>query len=75
MKTGATVAAAAAVPRPLLVQLGRTWEPVPPIEDPRLKELAARGPAAARGAGATYADVRLTYTRSRDVFPERTEDN
>ncbi|MBX6331391.1 MAG: TldD/PmbA family protein, partial [Gemmatimonadaceae bacterium] len=49
--------------------------PVPPIEDPRLKELAARGLAAARGAGATYADVRLTYTRSRDFFPERTEDN
>ena len=61
LKAGATVAAAATAPRPLLVYLGRRPEPVPPIQDPRLKELALRALEAARGAGAAYADVRLTH--------------
>jgi TldD protein len=74
LKAGATVAAVAAVPRPLLVQLGRSWEPVPPVEDPRLKELAARGIDAARGAGATYADVRLTHTRQRRFVQDSIHD-
>lgn len=37
-------------------------------DDPRLRELAMRALDAAKGAGATYADVRLTITRSQ-VFP------
>jgi TldD protein len=74
LKTGAAAAAVAAVPRPLLVQLGRTWEPIPPIEDPRVKALAARALDAARAAGAAYADVRLTHTRERTFFPRLTHD-
>jgi TldD protein len=65
LKVGAGAAALAAVPRPLLAQLGRRPEPVPPIQDPRLKALAMRGVEAATAAGATYADVRLTHTRAR----------
>lgn len=65
----AMMAAVAAVPRPLLVQLDRGPEPVPPIQDPRLKALAARALDAARTAGADYADVRLTHTRTRNVVP------
>ncbi|HEX6534034.1 MAG TPA: TldD/PmbA family protein [Gemmatimonadaceae bacterium] len=73
MKVGATAAAVAVLPRPLapsrsnplLVQLGRHPEPVPPIDDPRLRDLVARGLESARGEGAAYADVRLTHTRRR----------
>ncbi len=67
-KTGTAAvdtAAASALPRPLLAQLGRTPEPVPPVEDPRLKALTARALETARAAGARYADVRLTHTRTR----------
>jgi TldD protein len=71
LKAGATataVAALAALPRPLLAQLrpGGRWEPAPPIDDPRLKELALRALEAARSGGASYADVRLTHDWSRD---------
>ncbi|HEU4643137.1 MAG TPA: metallopeptidase TldD-related protein [Gemmatimonadaceae bacterium] len=70
MKVGATAAAAVVLPRSLAlprpVTLGRRPEPMPPIDDPRLKELVARGLDAARGAGAAYADVRLTHARKRD---------
>lgn len=65
VKSGMSAAALLALPRPLLVRLGGAPEPVPPIDDPRLKTLALRALEAARGAGATYADVRLTHTRSR----------
>ena len=58
--------AAVMVPRPLLVRLGRSWEPAPPIQDTRLRDLTARALEAARAAGATYADVRLTHTRTRE---------
>ncbi|MBX6333108.1 MAG: hypothetical protein IRY91_14770, partial [Gemmatimonadaceae bacterium] len=74
LEAGALAAAAAAVPRPLLAQLGRHPEPPPPIEDPRLQALAARGLDAARTAGASYADVRLTHTRVRRFFPAFTHD-
>jgi TldD protein len=67
MKTGVVAAAVTAVPRSILVRLGRTPEPVPPIDDPRLKELVGRAVEAARAAGATYADVRLTHGRSRQI--------
>jgi TldD protein len=69
LKTGASAAAllaVAAVPRPLHAHLGgRRIEPVPPVDDPRLRELALRGVDAARAAGALYADVRLTHTWRR----------
>jgi TldD protein len=74
LKAGALAAAAAAVPRPLLAQLGRRPEPIPPIEDPRLQALAARALDSARAAGASYADVRLTHTRQRDFNPQATSD-
>jgi TldD protein len=42
----------------------------PRAGDPMLKELTARALDAARAAGATYADVRLTITRVEDIrFP------
>jgi TldD protein len=65
LKLGAAAAAVSAIPRPLLAQLGRTLEPLPPIQDPGLKDLTARALDAARGAGAVYADVRLTHERVR----------
>lgn len=65
LKAGVLVAAATTVPRPLLADIGAEPEPVPPIDDPRLKALVARALDAARTAGGTYADVRLTYTRER----------
>jgi TldD protein len=66
IKTGATAAAAIATPRPLLAHLGARPEPVPPIQDPRVKALALRAVDVARTAGAAYADVRLTYTWERN---------
>ena len=68
LRAGASAAALGtlgALPRPLLAQLGGAPEPVPPIQDPRIKVLALRGVEAARAAGAAYADVRLTHTRTR----------
>jgi TldD protein len=65
LKVGAGAAALAAIPRPLLAQLGPKPEPVPPIQDPRLKTLALRAVEAARAAGASYSDVRLSHTRTR----------
>jgi TldD protein len=69
LKTGSTALATAAslstISKPLLAQLGTTPEPVPPIEDPRLKQLTQRALDAAKSAGATYADVRLSHTRDR----------
>jgi TldD protein len=69
LKTSAGAAAllaVAAVPRPLQAHFGRRGaELVPPVDDPRLKELALRGVEAARAAGALYADVRLTHTWRR----------
>src|SRR5690349_15215388 len=48
---------------------GRFEEPsaVPSMQDPRLYELVQRALDAARAAGATYADVRLTHTQQRDI--------
>lgn len=68
LKAGATVLGAVALttlPSPLWADLGSGPEPLPPIDDPRLKELAFRAIEAARPAGAGYADVRLTHTRMR----------
>jgi TldD protein len=63
LKAGALVATATTIPRPLLAYIEAKPEPVPPIDDPRLKALVARALEAAHAAGATYADVRLTHTR------------
>jgi TldD protein len=67
MKAGVTVAAAVAVPRPLLIRFGAKAEPVPPIDDRRFEELVGRALDAARAAGAGYADVRLTHDRTRSI--------
>jgi TldD protein len=74
LKAGALAAAATALPRPLLAQLGRHPEPLPPIEDPRLQALASRALGAARAAGANYADARLTHTCTRSFSPASTSD-
>jgi TldD protein len=65
-KAGVAAATMAAVPHPLLVRLARRPEPVPPIDDPRLADLAARALDVARTEGAVYADVRLTHTKNRE---------
>jgi TldD protein len=75
LKVGAAAAVVSALPRPLLAQLGATLEPLPPIEDPRLKDLTARALDAARGAGATYADVRLTHERVRGFRSDAIDDS
>lgn len=68
LRTGAGAAAMAMLPRPLLVRLGGPVPlPIPPIEEPDVKELALAAVAAARKAGATYADVRLTHTYKRKI--------
>ena len=72
--TAGAVAATATLPRSLLVKLGRTLEPIPPIQDPRLKALADRALETAKSAGATYADVRLTHTRRRGVWEGNVSD-
>jgi TldD protein len=74
LKVGAAAAAVAALPRPLLAQLGRSLEPLPPIHDPGIKELALRALEAARSGGAGYADVRLTHERIR-VFGGQVQDS
>jgi len=65
VKAGVSVAAIAAIPRPILAQLGLQPESGLPIQDPRVKELSMRAIEAARSAGAGYADVRLSYTWTR----------
>jgi TldD protein len=67
LKTSAAATALATVPRPLLASLGGRPEPLPPIQDARIKELTLRGVDAARSQGADYADVRLTHTRWRFI--------
>jgi len=74
LKTGAAMAAIATVPRPLYAQFDGTPEPLPPIEDPRLATLAARALDSAKSAGASYADVRLSHTRTRHFYPNATYD-
>jgi TldD protein len=71
VKVGASAAALASVPRPLRAQFGGVAQEVPPIQDPRVKELASRALDAARSAGASYADVRLSYTWERTFIGHR----
>jgi len=67
LKAGVGAAALVAMPRPLVAYFGGRPEPVPPIRDVRIKELAFRAIEAAQDAGAAYADVRLTHKRRRVV--------
>lgn len=67
LKAGAGAAVLTGIPGPLLAQLGLQADPVQSIQDALVKELALRAVAAATDAGASYADVRLTHTRQRDV--------
>ena len=69
--TAATIAAITAMPRPLMAKLnGSAPEVLPPVEDPRLKALAARALDVARSAGAAYADIRLTHTWDWNIAPK-----
>jgi TldD protein len=74
LKAGASAATLAAIPRPLLARIRARPESLPPIQDPHLKDLALRAVEAARAAGATYADVRLTHTRERNLSPSSVSD-
>jgi len=74
LKAGAAMAAIATVPRQLYAQFDGAPEPLPPIEDPRIATLAARALDSAKSAGAAYADVRLSHTRTRHFFPGSTAD-
>lgn len=65
LKAGASAVALATIPRPLLAYFDTGSEPIPPIRDGRIRELAFRAIEAALGAGASYVDVRLTHTRTR----------
>lgn len=63
--TSISLATAFVAPKPLMASIGSKPEPVPPIDDPRLKELVQRALDAAKLAGSLYADARLTHTRTR----------
>lgn len=70
LKAGAGATMGATVlslfPQPLLAHVGGPRPvPVPPIQDPDVKDLAHRAIEASRAAGAAYADVRLTHTWKR----------
>lgn len=71
VKTSSTVAAAVglshlAPERALAATLGN-WDGVP-IQDPAFKALAMRALEAAKGAGASYADVRISRNRTQNIF-------
>lgn len=77
LKGAAAGVAGTALASPAMAMLGGRLEPVPPIQDARLRELIKMAVDAAISAGASYADARLTYVRrmayGRQV-PERTEE-
>lgn len=60
----------AVTPRPVFAYLNVRPEQVPPIEDPRIKQLVQVALDTARASGADYADIRLTH-QSRRLFVER----
>lgn len=65
IKSSAVVAAAAGMTsRPAMAMLGNGPVEVPPVQDPRLRELIERAIDGAMSAGATFADSRLTYVAS-----------
>lgn len=71
MKTGtlAAIAASGVLPRMLRAGvLGTDIDIAPRAGDPLLRELAMRALDAAKAGGATYADVRLTVTRTQAFY-------
>ena len=68
LKTGSIAAVAAGLPLPRLLAGQGRIDSAPRAADPLLRELAMRALDAARAAGATYADVRLTLTRTQRFF-------
>ncbi len=71
VKTSSTVAAAIGLShltadRAAAASLG-VWDGVP-IQDPAFKALAMRALEAAKGSGASYADVRISRNRTQNVF-------
>ena len=75
LEAGTTTALLASVPPWLVASLpGRTpgrGGVVPPVTDADIRELALRAVDAARGAGAEYADVRLTHMYRRSIDSKR----
>jgi TldD protein len=69
MYTSVAAAGALIVPRPLKAYIDVHPEPVPPIQDPRLRQLTQAALDAALSAGASYADVRLSHERTRAITP------
>lgn len=65
LKAGAAAASLAALPRPLLAAARPSRVLAPAITDPDVRALAMRALDAAKSAGATYADVRLTHEYHR----------
>ncbi|HEX6536976.1 MAG TPA: TldD/PmbA family protein [Gemmatimonadaceae bacterium] len=65
LKAGAVAASLAALPRPLIAATRSTPIQAPTITDPDVRELAMRALDAAKSAGATYGDVRLTHGFNR----------
>lgn len=58
--------AARSLPGAALDSYSQHSEPIPSIQDSRIKELSQRCLDAAMQSGAEYADVRLTHTKQRD---------
>src|SRR5687768_3053322 len=63
-RSAALAAAATGVPSRIVEAVSR----YPGASDPVVRELAARAMEAARKAGASYADVRFTVTRTDELF-------
>jgi len=68
VKIGAAAATLAALPRPLRADSGRAQSLSHGMADPERRSLAMRALDAATGAGAVYADVRLTHNWSRFLY-------
>jgi TldD protein len=64
---GTAVAAGLTAGSALLPGLAAASPPVLEIDDPQVKELAMRAVDAARRAGASYADVRISRNRSQSI--------
>jgi TldD protein len=65
----AAIAASGLLPRLLRAEsLASRIDVAPRVGDPKLRELAMRALDAAKAAGASYADVRLTVTRTQAFY-------
>lgn len=69
-----TVLLSSVVAAPLHAQLGQGREAIPAITDSSVRALVFQGIQAARDAGASYAEVRLTHDIIRDVSIARIND-